>query len=109
MTNRRPIVAAALLALTVLAGCSSPEPETTPNEMSDENDLSEDNVPEDEAVAPPVEAAKPEPTTPTNIIVAEPEAPVEPDAQMLDDADATGMTARITRNTGDDAAPANQD
>lgn len=109
MTNRRPIIAAALLALTILAGCSSSEPEATPNEMSDENVVPEGDVPEAEPVTP-VETAKPEPTTPTNIMVAEPEAPVAPDAQMLDDADATGMTARLPRNTGDDAqAPASQE
>lgn len=107
MNNRRPIVATALLALTILAGCSSPEPEAVQNEVIDENVISEGDVPEAEPVEP---AEAPAATTPTNIVVAEPEAPVAPDAQMLDDADATGMTARLPRNTGDDAsAPANQE
>jgi len=44
----------------------------------------------------PVETPVPETT---NLTVAEPRAaPVDPDAQTLDDADATGMTARVNRD-----------
>jgi len=84
-------VAAGALALGALAGCekSTPEPaapvENVVNEAEPMN-----------AVVVPEETPAPETT---NLTVAEPrEAPVDPDVQTLDDADATGMTARVNRD-----------
>lgn len=94
-----PIAAASLLALG-LSGCSRSEPEPAPTENY---------------VEEPVAEPTPEPTEPvaniaeldTNMAEAEPAPPPPPersvDQQMLDDASATGMTARAKR--GDDAAP----
>lgn len=88
--------AAGLLALTALAGCekSTPEPAAPVENMVNEA--------EPVNTVAPVETPVPETT---NLTVAEPrDAPVDPDAQTLDDADATGMTARVRR----DEAAANE-
>ena len=60
-------------------------------------------VTETEAAPAPVEAAPVEAAPAAPAVVEPPvEKPIAPDEQMLDDADATGMTARVTR----DEAPA---
>lgn len=95
-----PVAAASLLVLG-LSGCSRSEPEPAPTENYADA---------------PVEEPTPEPTEETVTNIAEPAtnmaeaeaAPPPPpersvDQQMLDDASATGMTARAKR--GDDAAP----
>lgn len=108
MTNRTiktlALLSAGLLALTA---CSRSEPDAA----VDDNAASEASMPSED-VAPAV--------TPSNVPMAEdlpevsnssaidvpPEPKVAPDAQMLDDAEATGMTARVSR---DDEAPATND
>lgn len=93
MTAFRPLtLAAALLMLPALAGCSRHEPEAAPAETN----MTE----EDATVAPaPVEPAPaPEIAPSAAPTVAGPEeTPVAPDEQMREDADATGMTARAER------------
>ena len=100
ISNRtRTTVAAGLLAALAMAGCSRSEPDQPP---ADVNMVEDTGVTESEAAptpAPaPVETA-PAVVPPTvNAVEPEREAPVAPDEQMRDDADATGMTARVTRD-----------
>lgn len=101
---QRTALAAALLGLTALAGCSKPEPDA-PVEMENSAvealptaEATADPLPTPAVTAEPAPAALPD----ANSAAAEAET-VAPDAQMLEDADATGMTARVTR----DEAPAN--
>jgi len=77
---------AALATLTLLTACGS-EPEAPPESSTVET---AEPAPEPPAPPPPPPVAN----------IAE-EAPVEdisPDAQVQEDADATGMTARVDRN-----------
>ncbi|MEG8024668.1 hypothetical protein QP162_09795 [Sphingomonas aurantiaca] len=99
-TRTRTAIAGGLLAAMALAGCSRSEPEQPPTDV---NMVEDTGVTETEAAPTPVEAAPVE-APPVAPAVVEPprEKPVAPDEQMLDDADATGMTARVTR----DEAPA---
>ncbi|BCA61621.1 hypothetical protein HMP09_0855 [Sphingomonas sp. HMP9] len=96
-TRTRTAIAGGLLAGMALAGCSRSEPEQPP---TDSNMVEDTGVTESEAAAPaPVEAAPVEVAPPAPAVVEPPrEKPVAPDEQMLDDADATGMTARVTRD-----------
>ncbi|HXH15874.1 MAG TPA: hypothetical protein VNJ10_07045 [Sphingomonas sp.] len=96
----RAAIAGGLLAAMALAGCSRSEPEQPP---TDTNMVEDTGVTETEAAPAPVETAPVEAPPPAPAVVEPPrEAPVAPDAQMQDDADATGMTSRVTR----DEAPA---
>ena len=99
-TRTRTAIAGGLLAAMALTGCSRSEPEQPPTDV---NMVEDTGVTETEAAPAPVEAAPVE-APPVAPAVVEPprEKPVAPDEQMLDDADATGMTARVTR----DEAPA---
>jgi ABC-type enterochelin transport system substrate-binding protein len=106
MRNRTTTTAAALAAgLLMLSACSRSEPEQPIEENMTEQ------APVDEATpdAPPTVEPSATPTVAvdsnTAAIDTPPEAPVAPDAQMIDDADATGMTARVSR----DEAPAGND
>ncbi len=91
--------------LLLLTACSRSEPEQ-PAEMEN----MDATAPMDNATAAPTPdaAAVTEPSPPpaenSAAIDVPPERPVAPDAQVLDDADATGMTARVNR---DEPAPAN--
>ena len=92
-------IAAGLLALAALGGCDwlspqPPKPEATENVV--------DETPSSNAAEPAANVAIP---TDVNAAAAVDvrDAPPPPDAQTLDDADATGMTARVNR----DEAPAN--
>ena len=95
-TRTRTAIAGGLLAAMALAGCSRSEPEQPP---TDTNMVDDTGVTESEAAPAPVEAASVE-VAPAAPAVAEPprEKPIAPDEQMLDDADATGMTSRVTRD-----------
>ena len=94
-----PVAAASLLVLG-LSGCSRSEPEPAPTENYADEPV-EDPTPEPTAEVTNI--AEPD----TNMAEAEAAPPPPPersvDQQMLDDASATGMTARAKR--GDDAAP----
>ena len=99
-TRTRTAIAGGLLAAMALAGCSRSEPEQPPTDV---NMVEDTGVTETEAAPTPVEAAPVEAPPAAPAVVEPPrEKPVAPDEQMLDDADATGMTARVTR----DEAPA---
>ena len=102
-TRTRAAIAGGLLAAMALAGCSRSEPEQPPTDMN----MAEDTgVTEEEAAPAPVETAPIETPPPAPAVVEPPrEKPISPDEQMLDDADATGMTARINR----DEAPADNE
>lgn len=94
------LAAAGLLAL---AGCSRSEPEQpAPEDNVVETMPTADATPEALPSAEPL----PTPTPIANVADVPPEKPVAPDAQMIDDADATGMTARVSR---DEAPPAGND
>jgi hypothetical protein len=95
--------------LLLLTACSRSEPEQ-PAEMENMDAV----APMDNASAAPAPdaAAVTEPSPPpaenSAAIDVPPERPVAPDAQVLDDADATGMTARVNRDEpapGNDPAP----
>ena len=99
MTRKHAFTTAAALVLLTLGACSgasdepSPMDNTTDTAQSDNDDLA---TPTPEP-APPVA----EPTETVNTSVADdtpPPAPAAPDEQMMDDASATGMTARTSRN-----------
>ena len=83
----------ALIGALALAGCGDPEPEALNNSANASNAAN--------AVVPPVT------TAPANNAVeqAPPSLTFDDEAQMLDDADATGLTTRLRRN-GDDTANA---
>ena len=103
-TRTRTAIAGGLLAAMVLAGCSRSEPEQP---QTDTNMVEDAGVTETEAAPAPVEAAPVEAAPPAPAVVEPPrEKPVAPDEQMLDDADATGMTSRVTR---DEAPTQNED
>ena len=102
-----PLVAAGLLALSVLAGCSRSEPDQPPidNALIDESPSAEPTptaTPEEPAPAP----VEPAPAPTANAVAPPPAAAIAPDEQMLDDADATGMTARAKRDAPTSEAPA---
>lgn len=89
-------VTAGLLAVALLSGCSRSEPEEA---APTENAVVEDVAPVTEAAPPAPEPAPVEaPPAVVNTVAPPPAAPVAPDEQMLDDADATGMTARANRD-----------
>lgn len=75
---------AALATLTLLAACGS-EPEAPPEPAPTET--------AEPAPAPPA----PPPPVVENVAEAAPVVELAPDAQVLEDADATGMTARVDR------------
>lgn len=93
----------ALAALILLAACSGsdPQPQQMPDNGGEMLDVTNEAMNVQEAPAP-----TPAPTaTPENVTEAAPE--VSREEQVQDDADATGMTARVTRDEGENAsAPA---
>lgn len=94
--NRAIGMAGALAALLVVAGCSKQQP--TEN-VTENTGVEQAPPPAPAPVAPEPQAAAPiaKPAPP-------PADPVEPDAQILDDAAATGMTARLSRGGEDEPA-----
>ena len=101
--NRRTIqLATALAAAAALAACSGPSEEAPPaenavNAMELTEDLPEENL------------AEPEPMVPENTTASAPvtEAALPDEAQIQDDAEAVGMTARVQRGdtSGNQTAP----
>lgn len=110
MRNRTMKTGVALAAgLLMLSACSRSEPEQPLEENMSEQAPVEESTPDATPTAEP--SATPTAAVETNAATIDtpPEAPVAPDAQMIDDADATGMTARVSRdeapNGNDQANP----
>lgn len=113
--TRTPIRLALAAAALALAGCHH-EPDAPPADTENSAFEAPANAPEptpeptrtisDEPPAmPPPAAASANLSTPVEPELRE--TPPSPDAQMLDDADATGMTSRRTRSESDgNQAPA---
>lgn len=97
--GRHAMIAAGLMAIALLAGCSRSTPDEPPAETNQVVTEAPSPVPARRVVTKPAPAT-PE-SAPPSPVADEAEPQGAPDAQMLDDADATGMTARVTR---DDAA-----
>jgi predicted small lipoprotein YifL len=92
------VLAATLLSL---AACSRSEPEQAPsaeNFAAEDAPLAEPTTSADVPVAEPSAAEARAEAANSAMIDVPPEAPIAPDAQVLDDADATGMTARVSRD-----------
>ncbi|QBM75281.1 hypothetical protein E2E30_05550 [Sphingomonas sp. AAP5] len=112
MTHKFPLALTAILLIAGLGACSQSTEAPTRDEQSTETPAE----PADEATptAPETRAPEPEPTptAATNLTAALPEkapAAAAPDEQLMDDASATGMTARTTRSDQtNQAAPAEQ-
>ena len=108
MTYRKTAIAL-LLTAGLLAACSRSEPEQ-PEMTNDSTEVMPDE-PQPEPTPSALPSAEPTPAEAVNAAAIEPppEAPVAPDAQVLEDADATGMTARVSRDapaaTGNEQAP----
>lgn len=101
MKTRRIAIAAGMLLLGVLAGCSDKTPQQQPEQTNEATP----------APPPPPKKAEtaPAPAAPianaaANVAASDAEPPVAPDAQMLDDADATGLTARVSRGGDNETA-----
>jgi hypothetical protein len=101
---RTVLLTAGAIGLLSLGACKGSEPEPAPVETNATEELPELPVQENfEEPAPiPTPSETPAP-------IATPE-PVAPDEQMLDDADAVGMTSRLPRgDVANEAAPAEGD
>lgn len=112
MTSKPLLAIAALLSATGLSGCSGSEPDAAPIENRDEAaSLPAAPVPD---VAPPATSTPTPDAAPTAAANAAepvpPETAAAPDEQMMDDATATGMTARAARDQppADDTTPVEQ-
>ena len=110
MTARTTLAIAAALLTIGLSGCSRSSEEPAPAPV-EENRMEPIDVPE----PAPVDTPEPLPTpsaTPEMNLAAEAPPPIAlgPDEQMLDDASATGMTARAARDEAPaaDTAPVEQ-
>ncbi|MGY2736870.1 hypothetical protein [Sphingomonas sp. UYP23] len=111
MTSKFPLALTAVLLIAALGACS----QSTEAPTHDDNYAETRPEPADEALpaAPETRAPDPEPTptADTNMTAALPEKapPPAPDEQLMDDASATGMTARTTRgDPSNQAAPTEQ-
>jgi hypothetical protein len=101
MIRTKTVAATALLALATLGGCDRASP--APQPAASDNALPADaGTPVDASVETNLaEAPSPPPASaaPTEAPAVAPRAaPPAPDTQTLDDADATGMTARVRRD-----------
>ena len=96
MFGRKLTAVIALAALGALGGCDKLKPRQAPDS---ENRGIEAPEPTPTEAPPPSAPVAPPTSVITNASEADSrEAPPEPDAQTQDDADATGMTARINRD-----------
>lgn len=103
----RATTLAGLMALGVLAGCSNSEPETPPTETPETSTAPTAETPATPVETTPAAVAEPTGLQPPDVVPeAAPAEPTPPDAQVLEDADATGMTARVRR---DEPAPTPQE
>lgn len=96
MRMRKTTMAALAAGVLLLGACSRSEPE-----QPAESDNAAEAVPAETPLPTAVPSEAPTEAAPAanDTALAPPaEQPVAPDAQMLDDADATGMTARVDRN-----------
>lgn len=94
------ILPVAILALA-LAACSNDKPAETEEVNNTVEEVPMDEVPVENLALPPENLAN----------AAEPAAPppsFSQDEQMLDDADATGLTSRLPAEGGNETAPANE-
>lgn len=94
--------------LLMLSACSRSEPEQPVEENMTEQAPLDEAKPDAPPSAEPSDLPPPIADTNTAAVDVPPEAPVAPDAQMIDDADATGMTARVSRDeqpAANDQAP----
>ncbi|HWW64802.1 MAG TPA: hypothetical protein VNZ43_08595 [Sphingomonadaceae bacterium] len=94
-------IGSALAAILLAGACSRQQPAEQPEEnqsVVEPAPVAPPPAPEPEKEAPPPVAEAPAPPPP---------APIAPDEQILDDADATGMTARVTRGQDDENLAAN--
>jgi hypothetical protein len=108
MTARKTLTIAAALLTLGLGACSRSNDEARPVE---ENDMQAIELPEPVPSETPEPTPTPSPTPATNLAdAAPPPVAPAPDEQMLDDASATGMTARVARGeaSATDTAPAEQ-
>jgi hypothetical protein len=98
--RKKIATATALLALTVLGGCDWFKPAPPPKTSENVTTTIEENV-----VEPPLPSTNGTVPAETNAAAAAElrDAPLAPDAQTQDDADAVGMTAHVRR----DEAPGN--
>ena len=108
---RSATIAAMLLAASVVGGCDSSAPEGEPTMANDgSGDVAPGTAAPDTSSAANTESAAalvPAPNASAGDDKPE-AAPVDPDAQTLDDADATGMTARVSRDAATTNEAANQ-
>lgn len=96
---RRSALMVVALGGVSLAGCSRSEPEPPPEMNMTVHELEPTPEPSPTEIAPPIVEPTPEPMNDTAPLPPPEEA--APDEQMLDDASATGMTARSERDAGD--------
>ena len=100
--SRHRLLLVAALSLAGLTACARSEPEAAPENLAAESPSTGSIVTDP---IPPEAPATPEPAAEANAAAElPPEAAAAPDEQMLDDASATGMTARASR--GEEDAPA---
>lgn len=94
MKTRIPLILAT--ALLALAACDRNPPPPEPENYSEPVEEAIVNTPEPAPMAPLVEEPVniPEPV----VELPPPPEPVRPDEQVLEDAEATGMTARVNRD-----------
>jgi hypothetical protein len=106
MLATRSLLAFPFAAIFLLSACSGKKAEAIPeNETVMETDIN-DNLSENiEEPEMPVAAPAPEPAVNTARALPPPEVPDE--VQIRDDADATGLTARIDETAANETQPAN--
>lgn len=97
--TRASLLIGAALTMLMAAGCRKADEPPVENRTIEQP--AQAQAAEPEAEPAPVTA---EPVAPANVDVAEPKPAPEPsaDQQVLDDADATGMTARVSRGGAED-------
>jgi hypothetical protein len=102
------VIAAGVMTLGVLSGCSDNTPQEQPEQTNEATPAPAPASPPKKAEPAPAPEAPIENAT-TNVAASDPEPPIAPDAQMLDDADATGLTARVARDNSEQAAAPTQE